>query len=154
MTPGFIFPRWLKPSVLSFGLNLPLVLSGLPLFSFDAYTHVFFADHYRRLWFDLYEPRWFGGFSVASYPPLTHQLIALLSFPASTVISIFGGAPNEIRYRSEVIGYGLLLLIVLTFLPLAVERFAAIFVPARAARTAGWLAVGLPSIHLTAYSFG
>lgn len=140
--------------MLSLGLNLPLVLSGLPFSSFDAYTHIFFADHYRRTWFDLYEPRWFGGFSVASYPPLTHQLIALLSFPASAATSMLGGTPAEIRFRGEAIGYCLLLLIALAFLPLAVERFAAIFVPARAARTAGWLTVGLPSIYLTAYSFG
>ncbi|MEK7784732.1 MAG: hypothetical protein AAB658_04785, partial [Chloroflexota bacterium] len=52
------------------------------------------------------------------------------------------------------IGYSLLLLIVLAWLPVAARRFAAIFVPARAARMAGWLAVGLPSIYLTAYSFG
>ncbi len=150
----FLFPRRLTPSLLSLGLNLPLVLSGLHLYSFDAYTHIFFADHYRRWWFDLFEPRWFGGFSVASYPPLTHQLIALLSFPASAVASLLGGTPNEQRFRGEAIGYSLLLLIVLAWLPVAARRFAAIFVPARAARTAGWLAVGLPSIYLTAYSFG
>ena len=153
-TPGFVFPRWLTPSLLSLGLNLPLVLSGLQFYSFDAYTHLFFADHYRRWWFVLFEPRWFGGFSVASYPPLIHQLVALLSFPASAVASLLGGAPNAIRYRGEAIGYSLLLLIVLAWLPAAVRRFAAIFVPARAARAAGWLAVGLPSIYLTAYSFG
>jgi hypothetical protein len=135
-------------------LNLPLVLSGLPFTSFDAYTHIFFADHYRRWWFDLFEPRWFGGFSTASYPPLVHQLVALFSFPASAVARLLGGTPNEIRYRGEAIGYSLLLLIVLAWLPAAARRFAAIFVPARAARTAGWLAVGLPSIYLTAYSFG
>ena len=61
-TPGFVFPRWLTPSLFSLGLNLPLVLSGLQFYSFDAYTHLFFADHYRRWWFDLFEPRWFGGF--------------------------------------------------------------------------------------------
>ncbi|MBI3241058.1 MAG: O-antigen ligase family protein [Chloroflexi bacterium] len=153
-TPGFVFPRWFTPSLLSLGLNLPLVLSGLPFSSFDAYTHIFFADHYRRAWFDLVEPRWFGGFSVASYPPLVHQLIALLSLPASALASMLGGAQNETRFRGEAVGFCLLLLLVLAFLPMATERFAAIFVPARAARTAGWLTVGLPSIYLTAYSFG
>ncbi|MEK7327307.1 MAG: hypothetical protein AAB217_18840, partial [Chloroflexota bacterium] len=153
-TPGFVFPRWLTPSLFSLGLNLPLVLSGLQFYSFDAYTHLFFADHYRRWWFDLFEPRWFGGFSAASYPPLVHQLVALLSFPASAVASVLDGTPNEQRFRGEAIGYSLLLLIVLAWLPVAARRFAAIFVPARAARMAGWLAVGLPSIYLTAYSFG
>ena len=153
-TPGFLFPRRLTPSLLSLGLNLPLVLSGLQFYSFDAYTHIFFADHYRRWWFALFEPRWFGGFSVASYPPLVHQLVALLSFPASVVAGLLGGTPNEQRFRGEAIAYSLLLLIVLAWLPVAARRFAAIFVPARAARTAGWLAVGLPSVYLTAYSFG
>lgn len=49
-------------------------------FSYDAYTHIFFADHYRRNWFSLWDQRWYGGFSIATYPPLTHQLTALLSF--------------------------------------------------------------------------
>ncbi len=145
---------WLTPSRLALLLNLPLILSGLPLGSFDAYYHIFMADHYRLGWFNLLEPRWFGGFSVASYPPLVHQLIALLSMPASAFASLAGGAPNEIRFKGEVVGFSIVLLAVLAWLPIAVQRFALIFVPARAARTAGWLAVGLPSVYLTAYSFG
>lgn len=144
----------LTPSLLSLCVNLPLVLSGLPLSSFDAYTHIFFADHYRLRWFDLLEPRWFGGFSVSSYPPLVHQLIALISLPISALASLAGGTPNEIRFRGEAAGYSVLLWIVLACLPVTVERFAGIFAPKRAARTAAWLSVGLPSVYLTAYSFG
>ncbi len=144
----------LTPGLLSFCLNLPLILIGLPFKSFDAYTHIFLADHYRRWPFDLFEARWFGGFSVASYPPLTHQLIALFSFPLSALASWWGGTANEIRFRGEAAAYCIVLLLVLAALPMAVERFAAIFVPVRAARTAGWLAVGLPSVYLTAYAFG
>lgn len=142
------------PSLLALCIHLPLVVSGLPLSSFDAYTHIFFADHYRLRWFDLLEPRWFGGFSVASYPPLVHQLIALISMPVSAAASLAGGTPNEIRFRGETGGYSLLLLIALACLPGAVERFSAIFVPERAARAAAWLSVGLPSVYLAAYSFG
>lgn len=47
--------------------------------AFDSYVHMFFADHYRRDWFQLWEPRWYGGFFVTSYPPLAHQLVALCS---------------------------------------------------------------------------
>lgn len=47
--------------------------------AFDSYVHMFFADHYRREWFQLWEPRWYGGFFVTSYPPLAHQLVALFS---------------------------------------------------------------------------
>lgn len=70
---------------LSLALNGALELMGIYGFSYDAYTHIFFADHYRRAWFSLWEPRWYGGFSVASYPPLCHQLLALLSFPLGLI---------------------------------------------------------------------
>jgi hypothetical protein len=37
--------------------------------TYDAWVHIFFADHYQRSWFEMFEPRWYTGFSVASYPP-------------------------------------------------------------------------------------
>ncbi|MBI4314400.1 MAG: hypothetical protein HY679_00570 [Chloroflexi bacterium] len=151
---GQLRSRWLSPPLLSLAVNLPLALFGLADGSYDAYAHIFFADHYRRWWFNLFEPRWFGGFSVASYPPLTHQLIAALSFPFSALAGLWGGAPSQIRYWGEAEAFRVLLLAVLVCFPLAAERFAAIFVPRRAARTAGWLAVGLPGVYLAAYSFG
>ena len=48
--------------------------------TFDAYVHIFFADHYARSWFDHWEYRWYTGFTMTSYPPGSHQLIALLSY--------------------------------------------------------------------------
>jgi len=47
--------------------------------TYDAYVHIFFADHYARGWFQTWEPRWYTGFTVTSYPPGTHQLVALFS---------------------------------------------------------------------------
>jgi hypothetical protein len=47
--------------------------------TYDALIHIFFASHYAQAWFDPWEPRWYTGFSTVSYPPLVHQLIALLS---------------------------------------------------------------------------
>lgn len=44
----------------------------------DAEVHLFFADHYQRAWLDPWEPRWYGGFWVYSYPPLAHQLLAVV----------------------------------------------------------------------------
>ncbi len=154
MKTGRGFFNWLTPSRLSLCINLPLALSGLPFGSFDAYTHIFFADHYRRAWFELVEPKWFGGFSVTSYPPLVHQLIALISRPISAVASLGGGTPAEVRFLGEAGAYWVVLVVVLVCLPIAVERFAHIFVPRRAARLAGWFSVGLPSVYLTAYAFG
>lgn len=56
-----------------------LLLNGTYRTTYDAYVHIFFADHWRRSWWDPWDYRWYTGFSLTSYPPLSHQLIALLS---------------------------------------------------------------------------
>ncbi len=56
-----------------------LLLSGSYQRTYDAYVHLFFADHYARDWFSTWETRWYTGFTVTSYPPGTHQLMGLLS---------------------------------------------------------------------------
>src|SRR5712691_382869 len=117
--------------------HAPLVAAGLYRHSADAATHIFLADHYRRSWFSLWEPRWFGGFSVGSYPPLVHQLLALLSIP-------FG-------YDRA---FAILLLATLIAFPVAVWRFATIFVPPTAASTAAVVAVFLPGLALAEYAYG
>ena len=66
-------------------LLVALLLHGSVLFftfekTYDAYVHIFFADHYASSWFDNWDYRWYTGFTVTSYPPLVHQVIALLSF--------------------------------------------------------------------------
>ncbi len=115
----------------------PLVAAGLYRYGWDATTHMFFADHYRRSWFGLWEPRWFGGFSVSSYPPLVHQLLALLSVPFG-----YDGA------------FAVLLLSTLVVFPIAVWRFAQLFVPPAAASGAAVVAVFLPGMALAAYLYG
>jgi hypothetical protein len=57
----------------------PLLLMQLPAGSYDANTHIFFAAHYAHHWFNPWNVKWFGGFSQTTYPPLTHQWIALFS---------------------------------------------------------------------------
>ncbi len=57
-----------------------LLLSGTYTHTYDAYVHIFFADHYARAWFDHWEPRWYTGFPMTSYPPGSQQTIALLSY--------------------------------------------------------------------------
>jgi uncharacterized membrane protein len=56
----------------------PLLLMQLPAGSFDTNFHMFFASHYAHHWFDPWNEKWFAGFSQTTYPPLTHQWIALL----------------------------------------------------------------------------
>ena len=65
----------------SLAFNLPFVVLGAQRMAFDTYIHIFLADHYFQRWWSLWEPRWYLGFSMASYPPLVHQLIALLARP-------------------------------------------------------------------------
>ncbi len=47
--------------------------------TYDAYVHMFFADHYSESWFETWNYKWYAGFTMTSYPPLVHQIIALLS---------------------------------------------------------------------------
>lgn len=61
-------------------VHLPLLLMQLPLKSYDTNFHIFFASHYVHHWFDPWNPKWFAGFSQATYPPLPQQWIALLSW--------------------------------------------------------------------------
>jgi hypothetical protein len=124
--------------------------------TYDAYAHIFFADHYRQRWWSLWEPRWYLGFSVASYPPLTHQLIALLSWPLSAALSLFSPEPYPSAFRvlGEEAGFVVVLLSALALFPLAVHGLARVFVGPRAAEQAAWLAVFLPALSLSAWSFG
>ena len=115
----------------------PLVLAGFYRYSYDAGTHEFFADHYLRSPFGLWEPRWFGGFSVSSYPPLVHQLIAAIG----TVTGVE-------------IAFGAVLLTTLVALPFAVWRFAKIFVSPDVAVTTAIVSVFLPAFALTGHAFG
>jgi hypothetical protein len=115
----------------------PLVWAGFYRYSYDAGTHEFLADHYLRSPFGLWEPRWFGGFSVSSYPPLVHQLIAALGTLTGVEIA-----------------FGVVLLATLVALPLAVWRFARIFVAQDVAGTTAIVSVFLPAFALTAHTFG
>lgn len=60
-------------------IALLAAVSGYEERTFDSYVHMFFASHYRHSWFDTFDPRWYGGISVTTYPPLTHQFVALAS---------------------------------------------------------------------------
>jgi hypothetical protein len=61
-------------------LHSTILLLGSPDRSYDAWIHLFFGSHWQESWWNDIEPRWFGGFSVFSYPPFAHQLLALAGF--------------------------------------------------------------------------
>ena len=69
---------------LALALLIALAYHGVLIFytfkrTYDAYVHIFFADHYARAWFDHWDYRWYTGFTMTSYPPGSQQSIALLS---------------------------------------------------------------------------
>ena len=57
----------------------PLLFMRLPANSYDTNFHIFFASHYAQHWFNPWNEKWFAGFSQTTYPPLTHQWIAMIS---------------------------------------------------------------------------
>jgi hypothetical protein len=115
----------------------PLLLMQLPAGSFDANFHMFFASHYAHHWFNPWNEKWFAGFSQTTYPPLTHQWIALLS-------SVVGLK----------MGYMLVQLIAVLLLPVGVFRFARIWVEDRAASYAALGSVFLGALAFLVYQAG
>ncbi|HSL28803.1 MAG TPA: hypothetical protein VK900_06340, partial [Anaerolineales bacterium] len=131
-------PRLARLAVLlSFILHGGLILAGRYRLSYDAYNHMFFGDHYRMDWWSLWEPRWYTGFPINSYPPLVHQLI--------------GGLGQVIGLDAA---FAAILWLTLTALPMAVYCFARIFTGRGSASRAALGASVLPSVFLTAHIFG
>ena len=115
----------------------PLLLMQLPAGSFDANFHMFFASHYAHHWFNPWNEKWFAGFSQTTYPPLTHQWIALLS--------------NVVGLK---MGYMLVQLIAMLLLPVGVFRFARIWVEDRAASYAALGSIFLGALAFLVYQAG
>jgi len=136
-TASTIPRRVLLAILLAFIFNGFFILTARYRLSYDAFTHMFFADHYARDWFSLWDTRWFGGFEVISYPPLVHQLIALLS----RVIGIDAA-------------YAAIQWIVVTTYPLAVYVFSRIFFGRSVSSYAALGTTFLSSLYYAAYAFG
>ncbi len=123
--------------LLALAVHGPLLLMQLPANSYDATTHIFFAAHYAHHWFSPWNEKWFGGMSQTTYPPLTHQWIALFSH-------LFGltGA------------YMFVQLIVILLLPVGMYRYAMLWVPEREASYAALASVFLGSLAMLVYQSG
>jgi hypothetical protein len=115
----------------------PLLFMKIPATSFDANFHIFFASHYAQHWFDPWNEKWFAGFSQTTYPPLTHQWIALLS----TVVGLN-------------MAYMLVQLLAVLLLPVGVYRFAKIWVDERSASYAALATVFLGALAFLVYQAG
>lgn len=72
---------WLYTLIFLCGLiHLVFLAYGSYQRSYDAYIHIFFGSHWVQHWWNDIDTRWFTGFSVFSYPPFAHQLLALPGF--------------------------------------------------------------------------
>lgn len=114
-----------------------LLLSGTYRGTYDAYVHIFFADHYARSWWNPWEPRWYTGFTLFSYPPLTHQLTALISKVSSLPFGFI-----VVMQSSALVA------------TLGIYRYSRLWVAERPAMYAALLAVVSSSIAETVHVFG
>ncbi len=121
----------------AFAVHLPLLLMKLPLQSYDANFHIFFASHYVHHWFDPWNAKWYAGFSQTTYPPLPQQWIALLS-------RILG---LDMAYMA--VQFAAILL-----LAVGVYRFSKLWVSERAASFAALASIFLGSESFLVYSAG
>src|SRR5579864_3835729 len=115
----------------------PLLLMQLPASSFDANFHIFLASHYAHHWFNPWNEKWFAGFSQTTYPPLTHQWIAIVSSVAGLKMA-----------------YMLVQLIAVLLLPVGVFRFAKIWIDERPASYAALGSVFLGALAFLVYQAG
>jgi hypothetical protein len=114
-----------------------LLLQGSYERTYDAWVHMFFANHYQRSWWSSWDTRWYTGFTTVSYPPGVHQSLALLA--------------NLIGLRASFVIVQVLAILNLT---VGVYRWARLWV---GEREAGWAAILLaisPAIAETVHVFG
>jgi glycosyltransferase involved in cell wall biosynthesis len=123
--------------LVTFAVHTPLLVMGLPANSFDAHFHMSMAEHYAHHWFNPWNEKSLAGFSQTTYPPLVQQWIAVLSW-------IIGLTP----------AYMLVQLLILLLLPVAVYRYALLWVNERAASYAALGSVFLGSLCLLVYQDG
>ena len=123
-------------------LILGLLFHGTILFftfekTYDAYVHMFFADHYANFWFESWNPKWYTGFTITSYPPLVHQIVALFS-----------------KVVGLKLGFYIWSLCAVFLLVRGVYKFSLIWVSQRAAGVAAILSVFGSSIVEALHIFG
>ncbi len=118
-------------------LHGALLLMGSFQKTYDAYVHMFFANHYAQDWFSTWDTRWYTGFTVTSYPPGSHQLMGLFSH------AIGLEAAFVVVQMSSIL-----------ILAIGVKRFSRIWVSESAANWAALLLVLSTSIAEAVHVFG
>src|SRR5579883_550613 len=127
----------LLPSLGACCLLVAAISSGQQFVGYDSSTHLFFANHYQQSWWHTWEPRWYGGFDVLSYPPLLHQLLALAGWAL--------GLSRALKLTS---------LALIAGWPVACFVFARELVGKRAAYAAATLSLLFPAFSLILVSDG
>lgn len=123
--------------LLALAVHGPLLLMQMPLGSYDANTHIFFASHYADHWFNPWNEKWYAGFAQTTYPPLTHQLIALFSHVLGLNLA-----------------YMLVQLIGILLLVAGVYNYAKLWVDERSASYAAIGSIFLGSLAMLVYQSG
>jgi uncharacterized membrane protein len=123
--------------LIALAVHGPLLLMQLPASSYDANTHMFFASHYAQHWFNPWNPKWFGGFSQTTYPPLTHQWIALFS-----------------HIMGLKMAYMFVQLLAILLLPIGMYRYAELWVDEVSASYAALGSIFLGSLAMLVYQSG
>jgi hypothetical protein len=118
-------------------VHLPLLLMKLPLKSYDANFHIFFASHYVHDWFNPWNAKWYAGFSQTTYPPLPQQWLALVS-----------------RLIGLDMAYMAVQFVAILLLAVGAYRFSMLWVDRRAASFAALASVFLGSECFLVYSAG
>jgi hypothetical protein len=123
--------------LITLAVHGPLLLMEVPIGSYDANVHIFFASHYAHHWFNPWNVKWFGGFSETTYPPLVHQWIALFSHILGLQMA-----------------YMFVQLIAILLLPVGMYRYARIWVDEVSASYAALGSVFLGSLGMLVYQSG
>jgi hypothetical protein len=124
--------------LLAAAVHGPLLLMQIPAkTSYDTNFHIFFASHYANHWFQPWNEKWFAGFSQTTYPPLGHQLVAVLSY----VIGLN-------------MAYALVQFLGIALIPVGVYRFAKLWVDDVAASYAAVGSVFIGAVAFLVYSAG
>jgi len=123
--------------LVAFAVHGPLLLMQIPSNSYDANFHMSMAAHYANHWFNPWNENSLAGFSQTTYPPLTQQWIGLLSH-------VFG------LLRA----YLLVQLAIVIMLPIAVFRFARLWVDELAAGYAALGSIFIGEFSLLVYEDG
>jgi len=118
-------------------VHLPLLLTNLPLRSYDTNFHIFFASHYLHHWFNPWNTKWYAGFSQTTYPPLPQQWVALLA-----------------RGLGFDLAYMIVQLAAIMLLVVGIYRFSRLWVGPYAASMAALASVFLGSESFLVYSAG